>query len=565
MFVFQAVLVALGLVQVGFATPIPARFDKLQLHSYIAWHEREGTPYTTETHHAEQLRRRAEAWSATHPGLQDAIDAAVRASAGKTHYFWSGRTLPALSDDDWVFEPAQKIAKQRGGTTLEITLDDGHVDMPIPRGPDKDAKTIWQYASDAYAGASKGDVYFLKGEVLRGGSVWEVHEYPRLKKNPAVKRVFQILLHKNSQDPPVQIFPEPKGCDGVTFIDKQIDCPAAAKLYYGSIQAPAVSAKTNIATETTVKVSGANVPGVVRDCTELVTADMVSELFRTSGVCEAATAKGNGGKVMSEVKKLIDSATNRNYVQRRGLFKVKQRVLDTPIMPALIKTLLDSLVAIDYYQKTGPSTNAMVSQIDKMVQTATGKSPGLTAAWNKRTANLESTKAKLLIELKKQIAQKEKEAKEVAARQAACSGAPKPAGGAGGATKPRMVRRAFSMFSRLPLSSLERRVPHAAPRSGANAPPAPSCPLPGAKPKTVIPRSQMKTKPAPSKTPKVAANPKPKKLTPKKVVKRPANRPRRQPGKQAAPKKRVTPKKVPRKVPKPADKSKGKARGRARR
>ncbi|KZV86004.1 hypothetical protein EXIGLDRAFT_232661 [Exidia glandulosa HHB12029] len=149
-------------------------------------------------------------------------------------------------------------------------------------------------------------------------------------------------MHKASTEQPVQIFPEAKGCDGVAFIERQIDCPAAAKLYYGSIKAPVVTAKTNIATETTVKV-GATVPGVVRDCTEIVTADMVSELFRTSGVCEAATAKGNGGKVMNEVKKLIDSATNRNYVQRRGLFKVKQRVLDTPIMSALTGTVLDSV------------------------------------------------------------------------------------------------------------------------------------------------------------------------------------------------------------------------------
>ncbi|KZV93071.1 hypothetical protein EXIGLDRAFT_55791 [Exidia glandulosa HHB12029] len=436
--------------------------------------------------------------------------------------------LPALSEDDSVMLPTQKLAQQRGGTTLELTTK--LVVMPSWGGGDKDAKAIWQYASDMYAAASKGDTYFVKGESLRGGNVWEVHEFPRLKKNPAVKRVFQILMHKASTEQPVQIFPEAKGCDGVAFIERQIDCPAAAKLYYGSIKAPVVTAKTNIATETTVKV-GATVPGVVRDCTEIVTADMVSELFRTSGVCEAATAKGNGGKVMNEVKKLIDSATNRNYVQRRGLFKVKQRVLDTPIMSALTGTVLDSLVAVDYYQKTGPSTTAMVSQIDKMVQTATGKSPGLAAAWHKKTANLASTKAKLLAELKKQMAQKAKEAKEAAARQAACGGAPKPAGGAGGATpkpapgtpaKPRMVRRALSTFSPAPLSSLERRAPRAAPRSGAKAPPAPSCPLPGAKPKKVVPRSQMKTKPAPKKTPKVAAKPKAKKPLPKKTVKRPA-------------------------------------------
>ncbi|KZV86005.1 hypothetical protein EXIGLDRAFT_232665 [Exidia glandulosa HHB12029] len=174
MFVVSAVLVALSLVQVGFATPTPAiTFNELQLRSYIAFNEREVTPFTNETHHVEQLRRRAESWSATHPGLQEQIDSAVRTTSSKIHFFWSGRMLPALSEDDSVMLPTQKLAQQRGGTTLELTTK--LVVMPSWGGGDKDAKAIWQYASDMYAAASKGDTYFVKGESLRGGNVWEVH------------------------------------------------------------------------------------------------------------------------------------------------------------------------------------------------------------------------------------------------------------------------------------------------------------------------------------------------------------------------------------------------------
>lgn len=568
MYLGTITFVALSVINAVLGSPTPsASVAVARARGAVEFNDRVVARYGNGTH----ARRAAhQAWMTKNPQLKAQIDAAVAKTASKPHFFWSGRTLPATSDDDSVLPRAIQTAKARGGTTLELTVES--VPMPDFDGADPDVDEIWQYASDEYANASRGDVYFIKGESLRSGNVWEVYEYPRLKKSSAVKRIFQIVVHKLSTELPQQIFPEVKGCDGVILIDRSITCSAGAKLYYGSAKRPVVTAKTTAAKDATVKVSpSGNAPGITRECKEILTGDFVSEIFTKSGVCDAAAGKGNNGKVMTDVKKLLDSNKNRNYMQQQRLIDVSLKVLGTPIMAHLKGQLLDSLVSIDYYEKTRADTAAVAKQIDSMVQSATGKSPGLSAAWAAKTATLKATKAALLAELQKQIAQKVKQAKEAENRKNAC-GQPPAAGGAGapkpGAPKPpatpsppKPARRGLSTTSPAPLSSLERRVPKA-PRSGAKAPAAPSCPLPGQKPKKVVPRDKVKTKPTPAKKPRVArTSPKPKAPAPKKTVKRPASRPRRQPGK-AAPKKRITPKKQPRKVPRPAKKPKGTARPR---
>ena len=67
------------------------------------------------------------------------------------------------------------------------------------------------------------------------------------------------------------------------------------------------------------------------------------ELFAESGVCEAATAKGDGGKTMTKVKALLASSNNRNYIQRERLLKMKAKVIGLPIMGALKWMLIDSV------------------------------------------------------------------------------------------------------------------------------------------------------------------------------------------------------------------------------
>ena len=169
----------------------------------------------------------------------------------------------------------------------------------------------------------------------------------------------------------------------------------------------------------------------------------------------------------------------------------------------------------------------MTKQIDSMVLAATGKSPGLVAAWNAKIGTQKGTKAALLLELQKEIAQKNKEAKEAAARNGACGAPAAPGKGTTPTTPtkpPRMVRR-WSSTSPVALSSLQARVPTAR-RSGPKAAAAPSCPLKTAPQKKVVPRSKATTKVPPKKTPRVPAK-QPARLPPKptkKVAPRPAVR-----------------------------------------
>ncbi|KAH7102843.1 hypothetical protein BKA62DRAFT_698966 [Auriculariales sp. MPI-PUGE-AT-0066] len=113
------------------------------------------------------------------------------------------------------------------------------------------------------------------------------------------------------------------------------------------------------------------------------------------------------------------------------------------------------------------------------------------------------------------------------------------------------------------ISSLTRRARHAAPRTGPKAPRAKSCPCKQVPAKKQVPRSKVKQRPMPAKTPRqpktrpAARKP----ARPKQVAKRPANRPRRVPGKQATVR-RPSPRRKPKTVPRPTRKPKGKPRAR---
>jgi len=118
------------------------------------------------------LVSRAIDWPKRNATLKLAIDQAINRTASLTHYFWSGRVLPAQSENDSVKDLALTIAQAKGGTTLEGTLNG--VRMPRFDGGDPDAVDIWQYASTTYTTKSRGEVFVVKGESLRSGNVWEV-------------------------------------------------------------------------------------------------------------------------------------------------------------------------------------------------------------------------------------------------------------------------------------------------------------------------------------------------------------------------------------------------------
>ncbi|KZV98093.1 hypothetical protein EXIGLDRAFT_728923 [Exidia glandulosa HHB12029] len=365
------------------------------------------------------------------------------------------------------------------------------------------------------------------------------------------------------------------------------DCRAALSsngfrgaFFFDASKKGVTTAKTNLATDTKVTaITQAEMAAHGKfTCDHILELNIVKSIIEEDGgVCdEAAKLSDEEAKPKLEAIRKVANR-DKNLVMftssvENAKTKQTQVFQGVPGATGGRPTDLVFLAMMDYLHQTLSASHETGSLIDAEIKRQfPNAKTGVAAKW---TAYIAATEAEAALRRrsaqadidKAKKAQEEKK-KAAAARKAACEGGPAAPAPAPGSPKPARMRMMRS-YSPVPLSSLERRAaaarrPATAARSGPHAPPAPSCPIPGAKQKKVVPRNQVKTKPKPAKTPTVArsAN-KPKKPVPKKTVKRPANRPRRTPGKAAAPKKRVTPKQKPRKVPKPKTKSKGKSRGR---
>jgi len=104
-----------------------------------------------------------------------------------TAFFWSGRT-----DGIGGMDVAKKIAKNKGGVTLESTIDDTNIVMPEWDFNAPSSVTAWEEASNVYAEQVSGEIRAVVGSELRPGNIWENIELPRLKANPNVTKVTTI-------------------------------------------------------------------------------------------------------------------------------------------------------------------------------------------------------------------------------------------------------------------------------------------------------------------------------------------------------------------------------------
>ena len=104
-----------------------------------------------------------------------------------TAFFWSGRT-----DGIGGMDVAKKIAKNKGGVTLESTIDDTNIVMPEWNFNTPSSVTAWEEASNVYAEQVSGEIRAVVGSELRPGNIWENIELPRLKANPNVTKVTTI-------------------------------------------------------------------------------------------------------------------------------------------------------------------------------------------------------------------------------------------------------------------------------------------------------------------------------------------------------------------------------------
>ncbi len=101
--------------------------------------------------------------------------------------FWTGRV-----NGESVEQTAGVIAREAGGTTLEMRLADRGIEMPAFDDRTPDAMRAWEEASRYYAEGASGTAYVVMGQELRDGNVWETKELPALKDNPAVDRIVKI-------------------------------------------------------------------------------------------------------------------------------------------------------------------------------------------------------------------------------------------------------------------------------------------------------------------------------------------------------------------------------------
>ena len=104
-----------------------------------------------------------------------------------TAFFWSGRT-----DGIGGMDVAKKIAKNKGGVTLESTIDDTNIVMPEWDFNTPSSVTAWEEASNVYAEQVSGEIRAVVGSELRPGNIWENIELSRLKANPNVTKVTTI-------------------------------------------------------------------------------------------------------------------------------------------------------------------------------------------------------------------------------------------------------------------------------------------------------------------------------------------------------------------------------------
>jgi hypothetical protein len=104
-----------------------------------------------------------------------------------TAFFWSGKTSGVGGD-----RVAADVAKSRGGTTLEMLIEERGIKMPDWDPKDPAVKKAWQDISAEYAKEASGEVRVVLGDTLRPGNIWETRELPALKANSAVTKITAI-------------------------------------------------------------------------------------------------------------------------------------------------------------------------------------------------------------------------------------------------------------------------------------------------------------------------------------------------------------------------------------
>jgi hypothetical protein len=124
-----------------------------------------------------------------------------------TAFFWSGKTK--AGDGQWVGgqDVAANIAREYGGTTLEMLIENRGILMPEWNSLNPSAVMAWERISVQYAADASGTVRAVVGSSLRPGNIWQNVELPRLIENHTVGEI--IIIDPATYDSSVIFLREP--------------------------------------------------------------------------------------------------------------------------------------------------------------------------------------------------------------------------------------------------------------------------------------------------------------------------------------------------------------------
>ncbi|KAJ6610677.1 hypothetical protein B0H10DRAFT_1953701 [Mycena sp. CBHHK59/15] len=134
------------------------------------------------------------------PALKTQIDAAIARTAGVTHYFWTGCS-PHSGHESTLSSQGPRCSKALGRyDTRRYPFRYQYAYLGRARSR---FSGYVDYASTAYANASRGVVYAFRAEQVRAENVFDTLEYPALVNNPAVTGIYQINVHLQDEDQPM--------------------------------------------------------------------------------------------------------------------------------------------------------------------------------------------------------------------------------------------------------------------------------------------------------------------------------------------------------------------------
>lgn len=191
---YEETMVTLAVIAIGF-TPLDVIADGADVVKNLATGNLSGAALSAGAMFlpeiAEQGIKQGKKLLNSSEGVVDAVRPLLKTEPNSA-FFWSGRYVNEAGDVVGVMDDAARIAKSKGGNTLETLIDAKGIQMPEWDIDNPASIKAWEDVSAAYANQVSGDVRGVIGSQLREGNIWENVELPRLKANSNVTKINTI-------------------------------------------------------------------------------------------------------------------------------------------------------------------------------------------------------------------------------------------------------------------------------------------------------------------------------------------------------------------------------------